>query len=62
MTAHIGGVPIEELLPALAAGLGAGLLLKVTSFAWHIRRTCHGRAPQDGLDRDSPQPVRRIAE
>jgi hypothetical protein len=63
--AHIGGVPIEELLPALAAGLGAGLLLKLSSLALHVRRTAsapHRRAPQDRLDRDSPQPVRRIAE
>jgi hypothetical protein len=43
MIAHIAGVPVEEFLPMLVTGIGAGLLLKVTSVwsrvrRWHNRR------------------------
>jgi len=40
--AHVGGVPLEELLPALA-GPGAGLLLTRAWLALHLRRREHGR-------------------
>jgi hypothetical protein len=29
--AHVGGLPVEELLPALMSGAGAWLVLKLTS-------------------------------
>lgn len=35
--AHVGGVPVEELLPA-AAGAGAALLIARTWLALHLRR------------------------
>jgi hypothetical protein len=34
--AHIGGVPVEELLPALMSGVGVGLLCKLSAM-WHRR-------------------------
>ncbi|HWT90366.1 MAG TPA: hypothetical protein VN179_04555 [Solirubrobacterales bacterium] len=40
--AHIGGVPLEELLPALA-GPGAGLLAARAWLALHLRRREPGR-------------------
>jgi hypothetical protein len=35
---HIAGVPIEEALAALLSGIGAGLLLKLTSASVRVRR------------------------
>lgn len=40
--AHIGGLPLEELLPALA-GPGAGLLATRAWLALHLRRREPGR-------------------
>ena len=40
MTAHVGGLPVEELAPALA---GAGTALLVLR-GWLARRLPHGRA------------------
>jgi hypothetical protein len=42
LLAHIGGVPLEELLPALA-GPGAGLLATRAWLALHLRRRDPGR-------------------
>jgi hypothetical protein len=38
MIAHIAGVPVEEALPALVSGVGAGLFLKLTSVTARVRR------------------------
>ena len=38
MIAHIAGVPVEEALPALVSGVGAGLFLKLTSATVPVRR------------------------
>lgn len=38
MIAHIGGVPVEELLPMLVSGIGVGLLLKLTALGSRFRR------------------------
>ena len=32
MIAHIGGLPVEEVVPALMSGAGAWLLVLLTSF------------------------------
>ncbi len=37
MTAHVGGVPLEEVLPSLT-GAGAGLLLARARLMLHLRR------------------------
>jgi hypothetical protein len=42
MTAHVGGVPVEELVPALA-GAGAAL---VAARAWLTLRLCGRRGPE----------------
>lgn len=39
--AHIGGVPVEEMIPS-AAGAGAALLLARTWLAVHLRRRPEG--------------------
>jgi hypothetical protein len=36
--AHIAGVPVEEALPALVSGVGAGLFLKLTTATARARR------------------------
>jgi hypothetical protein len=40
--AHVGGVPLEELLPALA-GPGAGLLVARAWLGLHLRRREPGK-------------------
>ena len=40
--AHLGGMPLEELLPAIA-GPGAGLLVTRAWLALHLRRREPGR-------------------
>ncbi len=40
MIAHIGGMPVEEVLPPFASGLGTGLLL---AFSWAVSRVRHPR-------------------
>jgi hypothetical protein len=42
--AHVGGVPVEELLP-FAAGGGTALLLARTWIALHLRRRERPRRP-----------------
>jgi hypothetical protein len=42
LLAHIGGVPLEELLPALA-GPASGLLVTRAWLALHLRRREPGR-------------------
>ena len=37
MIAHVGGVPLEEILPALA-GTGTGLLIVRARLMLHLRR------------------------
>ena len=44
MIAHIAGVPVEELLPALVSGISAGILLKLTSTWSGVRRSRNMRA------------------
>ncbi len=41
MIAHIGGVPLEEVLPALMGGAGTWLILRVTSLGARLRTTRH---------------------
>jgi hypothetical protein len=41
MTAHVGGMPVEEMLPALA-GTGTGLVIVR---AWLALRLRHRRGP-----------------
>jgi hypothetical protein len=43
--AHVGGVPVEELLPALAGAGGWALLMGVARSWWTAQR---GRRPQPG--------------
>ena len=38
MTAHVAGVPLEEALPLLLGGAGAGLLLARSWIASHVGR------------------------
>jgi len=38
MIAHIGGVPVEESVPALVSGAGAGLVLARGWIASYLRR------------------------
>jgi hypothetical protein len=38
MLAHVGGVPVEEMLPALAAGSGTGLVIARTWLTLRLRR------------------------
>jgi hypothetical protein len=37
--AHVGGVPVEEVLPVLMSGAGAWLLLWLTSLGARLRAT-----------------------
>jgi hypothetical protein len=37
MIAHVGGVPVEEILPSLT-GAGAGLMLARAWLVLHLRR------------------------
>jgi hypothetical protein len=37
MIAHVGGLPVEEVLPALMTGVGAWLILRVTSLGAHLQ-------------------------
>jgi hypothetical protein len=41
--AHVGGVPVEEMLPALAAGSGTGLVI---ARAWLTVRLRRRRGPR----------------
>jgi hypothetical protein len=41
--AHVGGIPVEEVLPPLASGLGTGLLLVFTWAASRVRHPRGGR-------------------
>jgi hypothetical protein len=43
MMAHVGGVPLEELLPVLS-GAGGGLLLARSGIALRLRRLRRRRA------------------
>ena len=44
VSAHIGGVPVEEMIPA-AAGAGGALCL-ARAWVWmHLRRAARGRDP-----------------
>ena len=43
MIAHVGGVPMEELLPSVA-GAGAALVLARAWVAVHVRRRGDGSA------------------
>jgi hypothetical protein len=36
--AHIGGVPVEELLPTVTVGTGMGVLVARNWIAEHLRR------------------------
>jgi hypothetical protein len=38
IAAHVGGVPVEEMLPALAAGSGTGLVIARAWLAVRLRR------------------------
>lgn len=42
IAAHVGGMPLEELLPSLA-GAGTGLVLARAWLAVHLRRRDPGR-------------------
>jgi hypothetical protein len=62
--AHVGGLPVEEVLPALMSGGGVWLILRLTSQAARLRRpTRHPRAVQGAADgggpssRDAPEGV-----
>jgi len=37
IVAHVGGVPVEEMLPTLA-GAGAGLLIVRARLTWRMQR------------------------
>ena len=50
MTAHVAGVPLEEALPLLLGGAGAGLLLARTWIASHVGR----RRPERPRDSGGP--------
>jgi hypothetical protein len=39
--AHVGGLPVEEVLPALLTGGGAWLILWLTSLGARLRATRH---------------------
>ena len=36
MIAHVGGLPVEEVLPALMSGVGAWLILRFTSLGTRV--------------------------
>jgi hypothetical protein len=44
MIAHVGGLPLEEVLPALMSGGGAWLILRLTSLGARLRPTRHPAA------------------
>jgi hypothetical protein len=44
MIAHVGGLPVEEVLPALMSGGGAWLILRLTSLGARLRPTRHPAA------------------
>jgi hypothetical protein len=48
--AHVGGVPLEEILPSVT-GAGTGLLLARAWLMVHLRRH---RAPGRAMDSDPP--------
>jgi hypothetical protein len=50
--AHVGGVPVEEILPLLVTGVGAALVLAHT---WVLSRIQRRRSEQ----RDRPPDARR---
>ena len=37
MIAHVGGLPVEEVLPALMSGVGAWLILRLTWLGARLR-------------------------
>jgi hypothetical protein len=41
--AHVGGAPVEEILPLLVSGVGAGLLL---ARAWVVSRVRRPQSPR----------------
>ena len=47
MIAHVGGVPVEELLPVLVTG-ATGLLLAFNSVVSHVRASSRTRHPGGG--------------
>ena len=54
--AHVGGLPVEEVLPALMSGVGAWLILRLTSLAARRRPTRHPPAGRGGADGDTAHP------
>ena len=36
--AHVGGLPVEEVLPALMSGVGGCLILRLTPLGSRVRR------------------------
>ena len=51
MIAHVGGLPVEELLPTLLSGGGAWVILRLTSLGARRRSTRHHARPSDSADR-----------
>ena len=55
MIAHVAGVPVEELLlPALASGAGAGLVLARAWVASHVPLRGRAKRPVPGLGTSGP--------
>jgi hypothetical protein len=46
--AHVGDLPVEEVLPALMSGVGAWLILRLTSLGARLRPTRHPPAGRGG--------------
>jgi hypothetical protein len=57
--AHVGGLPVEEVLPALMTGVGAWLILRLTALGARLRAR-PARASQFALADETERRDRRF--
>jgi hypothetical protein len=60
VTAHVAGLPVEEVVPALVSGMGAWLLLMVTSIG--SRRGATATTPTEAEPTKSADSSRSMAD
>ena len=58
MIAHVGGLPIEEVMPALMSGVGAWVILWLSWLAARVPRV--GERTRTHRGRDSQQSTKEV--